>query len=415
MAAPPDRRPRLDLVGLPARRDDVHRGHRGVRLPPDPDRVVGAAGRGMGRLGDGLLSLSRSVSKYFPTGGATRAVGLSFGSSSAVQQVWNNSDAVAVRIQRNADGQGQLLLARRDLRPDRRSRLGPTASATRERGAGEPLLAGLGDDIAPTGRHSFTYIVNPDSFNEGDHPGPGHADPGGREDPPDDGRPGRLLHQAGARRRERPVLGHDPDRGPGQRSRAAQPGRPARCGRPTIRPRSSPCTPPCPPACGADSLEALQTQILGDGQVDGADRHRREARRDAPIDGRTNIRPTCRTSTAERCPRPSASPRTSAGFCQWYAPTMAVVLRHLGIPARIVEGFLPGSRDAVGRDRGAPQQQRPRLGRGLLPGLRLGRVRPDRRQPADAVGSAAGRTGRCQPAAAAVARRDHSALRADQR
>jgi transglutaminase-like putative cysteine protease len=33
------------------------------------------------------------------------------------------------------------------------------------------------------------------------------------------------------------------------------------------------------------------------------------------------------------------------GFCQWYAPTMAVVLRHLGIPARIVQGFLPGSRD----------------------------------------------------------------------
>jgi transglutaminase-like putative cysteine protease len=32
------------------------------------------------------------------------------------------------------------------------------------------------------------------------------------------------------------------------------------------------------------------------------------------------------------------------GFCQWYAPTMAVVLRHLGIPARIVVGFLPGER-----------------------------------------------------------------------
>jgi len=33
------------------------------------------------------------------------------------------------------------------------------------------------------------------------------------------------------------------------------------------------------------------------------------------------------------------------GFCQWYAMTMAVVLRDLGIPARIAEGFLPGSRD----------------------------------------------------------------------
>ena len=32
------------------------------------------------------------------------------------------------------------------------------------------------------------------------------------------------------------------------------------------------------------------------------------------------------------------------GFCQWYASTMAVVLRNVGIPARIVEGFLPGER-----------------------------------------------------------------------
>jgi transglutaminase-like putative cysteine protease len=32
------------------------------------------------------------------------------------------------------------------------------------------------------------------------------------------------------------------------------------------------------------------------------------------------------------------------GFCQWYAATAAVVLRNVGIPARIVEGFLPGER-----------------------------------------------------------------------
>ncbi len=34
------------------------------------------------------------------------------------------------------------------------------------------------------------------------------------------------------------------------------------------------------------------------------------------------------------------------GFCQQYAMTMAVVLRDLGVPARIVEGFLPGERSA---------------------------------------------------------------------
>ena len=42
---------------------------------------------------------------------------------------------------------------------------------------------------------------------------------------------------------------------------------------------------------------------------------------------------------------------TKAGFCQYYATTMAVYLRALGIPARFVEGFLPGEPDAAGGGR----------------------------------------------------------------
>ena len=33
------------------------------------------------------------------------------------------------------------------------------------------------------------------------------------------------------------------------------------------------------------------------------------------------------------------------GFCQYYAATMAVLLRDMGVPTRIVEGFLPGAVD----------------------------------------------------------------------
>jgi transglutaminase-like putative cysteine protease len=35
---------------------------------------------------------------------------------------------------------------------------------------------------------------------------------------------------------------------------------------------------------------------------------------------------------------------TRRGFCQWYATTMTIFLRTLGVPARYVEGFLPGGR-----------------------------------------------------------------------
>ena len=37
--------------------------------------------------------------------------------------------------------------------------------------------------------------------------------------------------------------------------------------------------------------------------------------------------------------------RFKEGFCQYYATTMAAILRDVGIPARIVEGFLPGDLD----------------------------------------------------------------------
>jgi len=35
------------------------------------------------------------------------------------------------------------------------------------------------------------------------------------------------------------------------------------------------------------------------------------------------------------------------GFCQYYAATMAVLLRNMGVPTRIVEGFLPGQRNGT--------------------------------------------------------------------
>jgi transglutaminase-like putative cysteine protease len=38
------------------------------------------------------------------------------------------------------------------------------------------------------------------------------------------------------------------------------------------------------------------------------------------------------------------------GYCEFYATTMAVLLRHEGIPSRIAYGFLPGKRESDGRE-----------------------------------------------------------------
>ncbi|HEV8490546.1 MAG TPA: transglutaminaseTgpA domain-containing protein [Candidatus Limnocylindrales bacterium] len=42
--------------------------------------------------------------------------------------------------------------------------------------------------------------------------------------------------------------------------------------------------------------------------------------------------------------------RYRQGYCLYYASTMAILLRDLGIPTRLAEGFLPGTRDRGGRE-----------------------------------------------------------------
>ena len=64
------------------------------------------------------------------------------------------------------------------------------------------------------------------------------------------------------------------------------------------------------------------------------------------------------------------------GYCQHYAGAMALMLRYLGIPARVSAGFTTG-KYAREQDVDGDRPRRAHLGRGLLPGLRLAAVRPD--------------------------------------
>lgn len=42
--------------------------------------------------------------------------------------------------------------------------------------------------------------------------------------------------------------------------------------------------------------------------------------------------------------------RIRAGYCQYYATTMAILLRKAGVPTRLAQGFLPGTRTADGQE-----------------------------------------------------------------
>ncbi len=49
--------------------------------------------------------------------------------------------------------------------------------------------------------------------------------------------------------------------------------------------------------------------------------------------------------TAEKLSTSECFAKYKTGYCQYYATTMAVLLRELGVPVRIVDGYLPGTRD----------------------------------------------------------------------
>ncbi len=66
--------------------------------------------------------------------------------------------------------------------------------------------------------------------------------------------------------------------------------------------------------------------------------------------------------------------RTKTGYCQHFAGAMACSLRFNGVPARVAVGFTGRRGAGEGRVR-RDAQRRPRLGRGVLPGGRLGAVR----------------------------------------
>ncbi len=63
------------------------------------------------------------------------------------------------------------------------------------------------------------------------------------------------------------------------------------------------------------------------------------------------------------------------GYCQQFAGSMALLLRMGGIPARVATGFTTGTYDAASKRWLVTRRRCPRLGRGVVPALRLDHVR----------------------------------------
>lgn len=294
---------------------------------------------------DSLLSLSRTVSRFLPTGGSTRSIGLTFGTNTQVGQQWNTDQGVALTIDRSPTDKEQFYW--RAVTYDRIELKGwsQTTTTTVARPAGSSIFARLADDVAPEGLHSLTFTVTPAEFRLPTMLSPetpikanenvrlsyvGTAGYFATMDRDGGGGPYTITALV-------PVWGNDP----GQLNEAAL--------------RATDTNYPdeiealylgvAPGSLGPDArkLEAkIRAAAHSAAPVDLAVEMVKELQDPAVFTYDVDIRDLdCANVSTVEC---FATYRR--GFCQYYAATMAVIMRDMGVPTRIAEGFLPGARDA---------------------------------------------------------------------
>lgn len=293
-------------------------------------------------VSDGLVVLSRSLQRFLPAGGANRSFGVSFGPNAAVQQVWTTDSTLAVTIQRPPSDKEDYYW--RAVTYDRIELTGwsMTDTSTIGRGTGSSLFEGLADDVPAEGRRELAVTITPADFNGStilspqtpigvDEPtrvtvlGPGYFATIER-----DGGDGAYGLRALV-----PVTGDSPGQLNEEALRAAGQEYPQEVRDLYLGVAEG--------SIGPDS-QALEDKIVAD------------ARSTSPYDLAAQLVDELHSSTyiyqtdvrgidCAGISTVECFARFKRGFCQYYAATMAVILRDLGVPTRIAQGFLPGARD----------------------------------------------------------------------
>jgi transglutaminase-like putative cysteine protease len=294
-----------------------------------------------------IVDVSQALQRYLPFGGASRNVGFGFGPSAQITGQWDTNHTLQVTI-RVAPGDTThpywraLAYDHFDLKT-----WSQTKPETEDVPTGEEVLLGLGDDPEELGnRKDFQYTVAPNSYRGGYVLSP--AEPGTfdsntkiefvgngrfasvRVDDVDRSYVGVALL---------PISGNNPGDRNSNALRAAGQNYPS-----DIKQLYTSVT---DGSLGPASLQLLaelkakaQTNSKGGtlNPFDLAETIQDELQtyqyapdvRDLP----------CQSISVVEC-----FARYKKGYCQYFASTMAMLLRQEGIPARMVQGFLPGERD----------------------------------------------------------------------
>jgi transglutaminase-like putative cysteine protease len=296
-----------------------------------------------------LIEFSQGVQRFLPIGGASRPIGsIAFGEQAGISGAWNPDNTPALRIALPR-GERQKLYWRvwtYDLLSPRAYASSPTVGAGRA--ADEPLVAGLADDPgALFGRRQIEFQVEPL-----DHPSRFAVSP---DVPVAIDRAGQLLLLGETGRLAAidvglnpgpyritasiPLIGDDEDPN-GQTAGnllAANEDYPADIRARYLDPGMT---------LGPDALQLLEEvrdRSQGSDPYHMAVAMERHLRSDSftyDNDVQAELA-QCGNLNIVDC-----FAITRRGYCQYYATTMAVLLRAEGIPTRLATGFLPGERDS---------------------------------------------------------------------
>jgi transglutaminase-like putative cysteine protease len=294
-----------------------------------------------------LVDVSQALQRYLPIGGSSRNVGFGFGPNAQITGQWETNHALQMTIQTPPGDPTHpywraIAYDHFDLKT-----WSQTKAETVEVPSGEQALLGLGDDPSELGnRKQFQYTVAPSGYHGGYVLSP--ADPGTfdanvkvefvgngrfasvRVDNVDRGYVGTALL---------PVSGNSPGDRNANALRAAGQNYPSDISQLYTNVPDGTLGPAATQLL--EELKAKADANARNGNVTPYDLAETVQNELQKFEYSTDVRDLpCASISVVEC-----FAKYKKGYCQYYASTMAMLLRAEGIPTRMVEGFLPGQRD----------------------------------------------------------------------
>jgi transglutaminase-like putative cysteine protease len=293
-------------------------------------------------FGDRLIEISQSLQRYLPFGGATRPVGFGFGPSATISGSWSNDSSHAVTIHVPPGDTKHYYWRAATYDQFQGQAWAWTAPEAIARTSGQPALGDEADDPTTQGlRSELQFTVDPVGMR-----GPYVLSP---QDVSTVDQDSKLY-----------VVGDSGYFSALQLSNAGLPyavtalvpvTRDVAGGRTQNRLRAAGQDYP-------DDVKNLYLQLPRDAMGPEATKLLADIVAEVPSKNPYAIAAAMESTLKRfkydanvvgRCPPGQSVVECFAtireGYCQYYASTMVVLLREEGIPARLVQGFLPGSRD----------------------------------------------------------------------